>query len=82
MRNEAKLIKIGNSQGIRIPKSLILRYQLGEALVLEEKLNGILIRTKETKKLGWEETYQEMQESESEEWGDWQNLDIDENQHL
>ena len=82
MGNEAKLIKIGNSQGIRIPKALILRYHLGESLVLEEKQDGILVRPKSPEKLGWEETYQAMLDSEKGGWDDWQNLDINTDPHL
>lgn len=82
MYKEGKLIKIGNSQGVRIPKAMILRCHLGKELVLEETPDGIFIRSKIMKKLGWEETYQAMIDSEKEEWSDWQDMDIDADPHL
>ncbi|RUM94200.1 MAG: AbrB/MazE/SpoVT family DNA-binding domain-containing protein [Thiothrix sp.] len=82
MPKEAKLIKIGNSQGVRIPKAMILRYQLDEKLILEETQDGIVIRSKDTKKLGWKETYQAMADSEKREWDDWGDMDIDADSHL
>lgn len=41
----SKLIQIGNSQGLRIPKSLIMKYKLNNELVLIETDNGILIQS-------------------------------------
>jgi len=40
---EAKLIKIGNSRGIRLPKKIISKYGLGNLVLLEETEDGILI---------------------------------------
>ena len=34
MLKKAKLIKIGNSQGIRLPKEMISRYGFGERVIL------------------------------------------------
>ena len=82
MHKEAKLIKIGNSQGIRIPKAMILRHHLDERLILEETQDGIFICSKDTKKLGWKETYQAMADSEKSEWDDWGGMDIDADSHL
>jgi hypothetical protein len=43
MINEAKLIQIGNSKGIRLPKPMISKYKLEGVCVLEEIEGGILI---------------------------------------
>ena len=40
---QSKLIKIGNSKGIGLPKKLIEKYHLNERLTLEETNKGILI---------------------------------------
>lgn len=72
---EAKLIKIGNSQGIRLPKSIISKYGLGNFVLLEETEDGILIHTAKIGKLSWEDTYKAMAEAEEDEWADWESLD-------
>lgn len=82
MIKEAKLIKVGHSQGLRLPKSMISRYSLGETVVIEEHPNGILIHAKETGKLSWEDTYKAMAQEEPDEWSDWQAMDNDADAHL
>ena len=57
---DAKLIHIGNSKGIRIPKALLQKYGLRNTLLIEETDRGILLRNKEESKLSWEETYKNM----------------------
>ena len=74
----AKIIRIGNSKGVRIPKALLAKYSLGDDILLEEHPNGILIHSKSTKQLGWEATYRSManaSKSEAKDWSDWQDLD-------
>ena len=74
---DAKLINIGNSKGIRLPKKLIERYHLKEKLTLEELDEGILIKADEPKgKLSWEETFKEMAQ-ENEDWSDFDILSAD-----
>ena len=73
---EAKLIKIGNSQGIRLPKKIISKYGLGNLVLLEETEDGILIHAAKSGKLSWEDTYKAMAASEEQdEWLDWESLD-------
>lgn len=66
---DVKLVPIGNSQGVRIPKDLLQKYGLSESLVLEETDRGILLRKKREDKLSWEETFKAMAE-EGENWTD------------
>lgn len=74
---ETRLIQIGNSRGIRLPRELLARYSIGEGslLELEEKREGILIRPKPIAmgKLSWEASYAEMaaEATEADEWADW-----------
>ena len=82
MIKQAKLIKIGNSQGIRLPKSIISKYGFGNIVVLEELENGVLIHAPQRGKLSWEDTYKEMARAEQGEWDDWQDVDIDLETHL
>lgn len=56
-----KLVAIGNSRGIRLPKPLLRKYGLENEIVLEETPEGLLLRRPEsTGKLGLEETFAEM----------------------
>ena len=52
---ETKLIKIGNSFGVRIPKSLIQQYGLSSDIEIDPTEGGILIRSKRKARAGWEE---------------------------
>jgi antitoxin MazE len=52
---ETKLIKIGNSFGIRIPKSLIQQYDLSKDIEIDPTENGILIKSKRKSREGWEQ---------------------------
>ncbi len=74
MSTEIKLIPIGNSKGIRIPKQMLLKYRLQEQIIIEEVESGLLIRPKETQKLSWEDTYKEI-EKEQEDWSDWHQFE-------
>jgi antitoxin MazE len=50
------LVKIGNSQGIRIPKLLVEQAQLaGKELKLQLVNNGLLISPEKQARAGWEE---------------------------
>ena len=68
---DVKLVPIGNSQGVRIPKALLEKYGLSNSLVLEETDRGILLRKKREDKLSWEDTFKAM----AEEGEDWTELD-------
>jgi antitoxin MazE len=66
---DVKLIPIGNSQGIRLPRAILQKYGFSDTLVLEETGQGILLRRKEDNQLSWEETYRAMAQ-EQEDWSD------------
>jgi antitoxin MazE len=66
---DIKLVPIGNSKGIRIPKALLEKYGLTNSLLLEETDNGLLLRKKDDDKLSWEDTYKAMA-VENEDWED------------
>jgi antitoxin MazE len=67
--HDIKLVSIGNSKGIRIPKRIIEKYGLKSDLLLEETERGLLLRQKEENMLSWEETYKAIAE-EAEDWDD------------
>jgi antitoxin MazE len=66
---EVKLIRIGNSKGIRLPKALLDRYGWEDSLVLEEADDSVVLRGNAAGKLSWERTYRAMA-SEQEDWSD------------
>ena len=71
---EAKLVSVGNSRGMRLPKSLIIKYKLDSGVVIEEREDGLMIKPKGgLQKLSWEETYKQMAK-EKEDWSDWDAL--------
>jgi antitoxin MazE len=54
-----KLITIGNSMGIRIPKTLIQQYELaGTDIELHAEEDGILISPVKKARHNWEELFQ------------------------
>ena len=67
-----KLVAIGNSKGIRLPKVLLQKYGWSDSLVLQETEEGIFLYDKEKNKLSWEETYRAM----ANEQEDWSDLDV------
>ncbi len=73
---DAKLVAIGNSKGVRIPKALLQKYGLKNSLLIEETDKGLLIRNKEESKLSWEDTYKAMA-IEKEHWDDFDTTLLD-----
>jgi antitoxin MazE len=63
------IVPIGNSKGIRIPKTLLQKYGFSDSLILEETEQGLLLRKTEDAKLSWEDTYRAMA-LEAENWTD------------
>lgn len=58
----ARIIRIGNSQGIRIPKLLLEQAHLGNEVELELGQDGIMIRSVQSARYGWDEAFQTMAE--------------------
>jgi antitoxin MazE len=57
------IIRIGNSQGVRIPKILLEQSRLGSEVELEVEDGMILIRSASHPREGWGEKYRLMAES-------------------
>ena len=66
-----KLIAIGNSKGIRLPKTLIQKYGWSDSLVLEETGDGVFLHSPKKNKLSWKDTYRAMAKADE----DWRDLD-------
>lgn len=57
---KAKIVKIGNSQGIRLPKLFLEQTNLGEDVELEIHENQIVIRSATFPRQGWDEAFKQM----------------------
>lgn len=54
------IVRIGNSQGIRIPKVIIEQCHLGPDVELEVKNEQLIIRSASFPRQGWEEKFKHM----------------------
>ena len=59
---KAKIVKIGNSQGIRIPKVILEQSGLQDEVELEVKNNQLIIRPRRSIRQGWEVAFSLMSE--------------------
>ena len=66
---ELKVVAIGNSRGVRLPKEILSKYAFGDSVVMEQREEGVLLRSKKDKRLSWEETFKDMAR-EKEDWSD------------
>ena len=60
--NRTRLVKIGNSQGIRIPKALIDQLGLGPEIELVVEEDHLEIRKGANPRAGWAEQFRKMAE--------------------
>ena len=75
---ELKVARIGNSRGVRLPASSLKRYSVGSVMIMEERAEGILLRSAgpAIEKLDWEDTAREMAVC-GEDWSEWDETDMD-----
>ena len=59
---KTKLIKVGNSRGIRIPKAVIDRLHLADEVEMVVKENHIELRPGRKPREGWADAFREMAE--------------------
>jgi len=69
---KARIVKIGNSRGIRIPKSLILQAGLKEEVDLNVEENRLIISSPGRPRATWADAFRQMAER-----GDDVLLDVD-----
>ena len=60
MKTTAKIIKIGNSQGIRLPKKALEDSGLSGEVELTSSYNQLIIRPVRQAREGWEQSYRQM----------------------
>jgi len=59
----ARVVRIGNSQGIRIPKPLLQQIGIGDDVDLQVQDNQIVIRPSSNPRAGWDQAFKSMGES-------------------
>jgi antitoxin MazE len=57
---KTRIIRIGNSRGVRIPKLYLEQSRLGEQVLLEVQNNEIVIRSARPPREGWAEAFKSM----------------------
>ncbi len=67
---DVKLVAVGNSRGVRLPRELLRKYGIADVLVLEERSEGILLRGTLGAKKSLDQTFAEMAAA-REDWSDW-----------
>jgi antitoxin MazE len=61
---KAKLVPIGNSKGIRIPKAVLDQCHIESEVELEVRQNALVIRSAKKPRDGWKSAFQRMHEQE------------------
>lgn len=57
---EVSIIKIGNSKGIRLSKTIIEKYEFTDKVVLEFKEDSLVLRPVKNIREGWDKAYKAM----------------------
>ena len=68
-KRDVKLVAVGKSKGIRLPKAFLQKYGWSDYLVLEEVEEGVFLHSRERNTPSWKETYRAMA-AEKEDWSD------------
>ena len=68
------IVKIGNSQGIRIPKPLLDQLKLGTQVELEAKDGHLEVRSARVPRQGWAEQFAEMAKRGDDKIPDWEDI--------
>ncbi|BAZ30130.1 transcriptional regulator/antitoxin, MazE [Cylindrospermum sp. NIES-4074] len=59
---KTRIVKIGNSQGLRIPKTLLEQSGINSEVEIEVQGNHLIIRPVEQVRLGWDKAFAAMAE--------------------
>ncbi len=60
---EVQVVKIGNSRGIRLSKTLLERYKIRDTVDLVMKKGHIIIKPLSKPRKGWDKAFREMNEN-------------------
>ena len=71
---QARLVRIGNSQGLRLPKAVIEQASLGDEIEVEASHHQIVLRPSRRARAGWNEQFQAMSQNGDDELMDAQTV--------
>ncbi|MGO8756159.1 MAG: hypothetical protein ACLQHK_13125 [Gallionellaceae bacterium] len=54
---ETKLVRIGNSKGIRLPKSILVQTEMTERIEIEARGHSIILKPITEPRSGWEASF-------------------------
>ncbi|MCY4476899.1 MAG: AbrB/MazE/SpoVT family DNA-binding domain-containing protein [Gammaproteobacteria bacterium] len=57
---ELKVVAIGNSRGIRLPRELLRQYGWSDFITMEAAEDGVFLRGRRKARLSWKDTYRAM----------------------
>ncbi|NOY36710.1 MAG: AbrB/MazE/SpoVT family DNA-binding domain-containing protein [Chlorobi bacterium] len=60
---EIQVVKIGNSKGIRLSKTLLERYNIKDKLEIIFEKGYLILKPVSKPRLGWEEAFKEMHDN-------------------
>jgi len=60
---DLSVVKIGNSKGIRLSKTILEKYNIKDTVELVLEKGYIIIRPKASPRKGWEKAFREMHEN-------------------
>ncbi|MFV0388208.1 MAG: AbrB/MazE/SpoVT family DNA-binding domain-containing protein [Pyrinomonadaceae bacterium] len=64
---KGRIVKIGNSKGIRIPKALLEECRLLGEVEMEVRVDGLLIKPSRAPRLNWETSFKQMSDNDEDE---------------
>lgn len=64
---KGKLVRIGNSKGIRIPKTILEQCHLDDEVDLETKENCLIIKSSHSVREGWDAAFKRMRKNDDDE---------------
>jgi antitoxin MazE len=70
-----KIVPIGNSRGIRIPKAILVKYGFQDSAILEEHAGGAMLKSSTDKRLSWRETYAAAAAEQTKSGREWEAFD-------
>ena len=60
---KTKVVRIGNSRGIRIPKVILDQYHINDEVELETKEDCLIIKSSHVARDGWDTAFKKMHEN-------------------
>jgi antitoxin MazE len=70
-----KVVRIGNSRGVRIPARLLAQYRIRDTVEVECTAAGIVLRPKRDGRLSWDETFLALREEQDRKGDEFADLD-------